>query len=213
MQLSYCLKWNPLKRRYTMCSVAAQNMWAIIIMIASTSLLKQVLETEGCHWNFYSSRNQIARMVCAFHWKIFGWFVVPNGRFSTGSCTPSILAKILLWQKHDIEAGSVVTELRDHRVLKYIFTKTHSTTTFAGTTTDAPGSCGRLLECTFPDSVARSLFKRFFLRISYFLFSYSIGYCFRAPMWTLPQHPVLISTSSETFVTDTETDGLWSIFC
>ena len=102
-------------------------------------------------------------MVCAFHWKIFGWFVVPNGRFSTGSCTPSILAKILLRQKHDIEAGSIVTELRDHRVLKYIFTKTHSTTTFAGTTTDAPGSCGRLPECTFPDSDAFT--ERFCLNI------------------------------------------------
>ena len=68
-----------------MCSIAAQNMWAIIIMIASTSLLKQVLETEGWNWSFHSSRNQTARMVCAFHWKIFGWFVVPNGRFSRHS--------------------------------------------------------------------------------------------------------------------------------
>jgi hypothetical protein len=75
----------------------------------------------------------------------------------------SILAKFLPRQQHDIEAGSVVTELRDHRVWKYIFTKTHSTTTFAGTTTDAPGSCGRLPECTFPDSDAFT--ERFCLNI------------------------------------------------
>jgi hypothetical protein len=154
-----------------MCSIAAQNIWAIIIMVASTSLLKQVSGTEGCPGSFYSSRNQAARMVCAFHWQVFRWLVVPNGRFGTGSCPPSILAKLLLRQQHDIDAGSLVTELRDHRVQHTIFIKTHSTTTFAGTTTDALGSCGRRPECAFLYCDAMQSFKFVFV---YFMLFFQV---------------------------------------
>lgn len=87
--------------RYTMLSIAAQNVWSIVILIASLALLRQVKSSGkgvlSCNFRG-KPYTAAANMVCSLHWHLLRRVFLSNRRICSGSCAnfKRIFCEILL---------------------------------------------------------------------------------------------------------------------